>query len=151
MAETDIKLNPRQEAFCQLYASDREFFGNGVQSYIEAYDFDMSKKGAYAAARALASRLLTNVNVLNRINSIFEAHGLNDTFVDKQLEKLIVQDADFGAKLSAIKEYNALQQRITKKLQLGNDPANPISMSPDPALVSKWTDFLKENTQDEQP
>jgi hypothetical protein len=32
------KLNPKQELFCELYATDREFFGNGVQSSIEAYD-----------------------------------------------------------------------------------------------------------------
>jgi hypothetical protein len=32
------KLNPKQEQFCQLYASDREFFGNGVESYIEVYE-----------------------------------------------------------------------------------------------------------------
>ena len=39
------KLTPQQELFCQLYAGDREFFGNGVQSYIEAYNVDTSKPG----------------------------------------------------------------------------------------------------------
>ena len=39
------KLTPQQELFCQLYAGDREFFGNGVQSYIEAYKVDTTKKG----------------------------------------------------------------------------------------------------------
>ena len=33
----DNKLSPQQERFCNLFASDQEFFGNGVQSYIEAY------------------------------------------------------------------------------------------------------------------
>lgn len=35
------------------------------------------------------------------------------------------------------------------KLTLANDEENPISAPVDPALMNKWTDFLKENTQDE--
>lgn len=141
-----MALNPKQELFCQLYATDKEFFGNGVQSYIEAYGIDVSEKGAYNGAKASAFNLLTNTDILNRINELFEARGLNDTFVDKQLEKLITQDADFKSKLGAIKEYNALQQRVTKKLQLANDPDNPIAPT-DAETVAKWTEFLKENTQ----
>ena len=109
------KLTPQQELFCQLYASNREFFGNGVQSYIEAYGVDTSKPGWYRTARACASENLTKPNILERIDEIFEAHGLNDQFVDKQLEKLIVQDADFSAKMKAIAEYNKLKSRITEK------------------------------------
>lgn len=109
------KLTPQQELFCQLYASDREFFGNGVQSYIEAYDVDTSKPGWYTTARAGAHENLTKPHILERIDEIFEAHGLNDQFVDKQLEKLIIQDADFNAKMKAIAEYNKLKARITEK------------------------------------
>ena|SRR5215203_294398 len=39
----ETKLNPKQESFCKLYATDREFFGNGVESYIEVYNPDRSK------------------------------------------------------------------------------------------------------------
>lgn len=109
------KLTPQQELFCQLYASDKEFFGNGVQSYIEAYDIDTSKPGWYNSAKSGASDNLTKAYILERIEEIFEAHGLNDTFVDKQLEKLIVQDADFNAKMKAIQEYNKLKARIVEK------------------------------------
>ena len=109
------KLTPQQELFCQLYAGDREFFGNGVQSYIEAYGVDTSKPGWYTTARAGAHENLTKPHILERIDEIFEAHGLNDQFVDKQLEKLIVQDADFHAKMKAIAEYNKLKARITEK------------------------------------
>lgn len=111
------KLTPQQELFCQLYASDREFFGNGVQSYIEAYCVSTSKPGWYATAKAGACENLTKPYILERINEIFEAHGLNDQFVDKQLEKLIVQDADFKVKMSAISEYNKLKARITQKIE----------------------------------
>lgn len=112
------KLTPQQEMFCQLYASDREFFGNGVQSYIEAYGVDTSKRGWYNTAKAGASENLTKPYILERIEEIFEAHGLNDVFVDKQLEKLILQDADFKSKLGAIQEYNKLKGRITNKQEI---------------------------------
>jgi hypothetical protein len=110
-------LNPKQELFCKLYASDREFFGNGLQSYAEAYNIDLSTKGGVGTAKVNAYKLLTNTNILNRINELFEANGLNDSFVDKQLEKLIIQDADFKTKVQAIKEYNALKQRVVKKFE----------------------------------
>lgn len=118
------ELNLKQKLFCEYFASDKEFFGNGVQAYIEAYGIDISKKGAYNVAKANANRLLTNADILKYIDELFEAHGLNDTFVDKQLEKLIIQDAEFGVKLQAIKEYNVLKQRITKKLDMtsGGEP-----------------------------
>lgn len=109
------ELTPQQELFCQLYASDREFFGNGTQAYIEAYDV---KPTGYNAASASASRLLSNAKITKRINEIFEAGGLNDAFVDKQLEFMITQFSDYKSKISAIKEYNALKQRITQKLDM---------------------------------
>lgn len=115
--EEKTELNLKQETFCKLFASDREFFGNGVQSYIEAYDPDTTKKGWYAAVRASSSRLLTNVNVLKRIDEILELNGLNDEFVDKQLNILITQQADFSSKLGAIREYNKLKKRVTDRLE----------------------------------
>jgi hypothetical protein len=47
-----------------------------------------------------------------------ELQGLNDSYVDKQLELLITQNADFKAKIAAIREYNALKKRIVNKLDL---------------------------------
>lgn len=110
-------LNLRQEKFCQLYSTEVEFFGNGTQSYIEAYDIDVDKKGAYNAARANASELLTKANILERINELLELAALNDTFVDKQLSFVITQNADFGSKMAAIREYNKLKARITDKTE----------------------------------
>jgi len=110
-------LTLKQERFCVLYASDKEFFGNGVQSYIESYNPE--RKGTwYQSAMASSSRLLTNVKILVRINELFEARGLNDVFVDKQLELLLTQNADGKTKLGAIKEYNQLKSRIVKKVDL---------------------------------
>lgn len=113
--KTPIDLNPKQELFCSLYATETEFFGNGVQSYIEAYDPDQTRPNWYKSACVCASQLLSNIKVIARINQILEETGLNDAFVDKQLSFLMTQHADFTNKLGAIKEYNKLKQRITEK------------------------------------
>lgn len=112
------KLNERQKRFCELYASTEEFFGNGVQSYIEAYNPDRSKPGWYNSARSSASENLTKPDILEYINELLDAGGLNNEFVDKQLLFLINQQADFSAKIQAIREYNKLKQRITEKQEI---------------------------------
>lgn len=138
-----VKLNPKQELFCQLYATDKEFFGNGVQAYIEAYEPDQSQKNWYKTVCSAASRLLSNVKVCERINQLLEEGGLNDQFVDKQLTFLVTQHADFKSKLGAIKEYNSLKQRVTKKLLLGNDPDNPLT-GPSEEIRVEFADFMKQ-------
>lgn len=111
-------LNHRQELFCQLFASDREFFGNGVQSYIEAYDIDTSRKGAYESAGVSAHDLLKLPKITTRINQLLESAVLNDSFVDKQLAFVISQNAEFPSKVAAIKEYNKLKQRIVDRQKI---------------------------------
>lgn len=108
------KLSPKEERFCKLFASDKEFFGNGVQSYIEAYN-PKRVGNWYNNAKSQAYVVLTKPHITGRINELFEARGLNDVFVDKQLEKLITQDASFDTKVRAIQEYNKLRGRITEK------------------------------------
>jgi hypothetical protein len=125
---TTSKLNPKQEQFCQLYASDREFFGNGVESYIEVYKPDTSKMGWYNSACSSASRLLRSVKVCERINEILEVNGLNDQAVDKQLSFLVTQHADFGAKLGAIREYNKLKKRVTDRMEHTGKDSRPIDI-----------------------
>jgi len=113
-------FTPQQTRFCELYASVEEFFGNGVQSYIEAYNVKVGKgKGmtSYETCRFRAHELLKNPKILNRINEVFEGRGLNDAFVDKQLEKLITQDAEFNPKIRAIQEYNKLKKRTVDTVQ----------------------------------
>lgn len=110
------RLSLKQEKFCELYASDREFFGNGTQSYIEAYDLDLSKPNAYNVARAAAARLLANVSILRRIDELLELDQFNDAHVDKQLAYWATQKASPQAAVAAIREYNALKARITRKI-----------------------------------
>jgi len=114
-------LNPKQEKFCQLYATDREFFGNGTQSYIEVYDPDKSKPNWYKSCQGSASKLLSNPIIILRINKILKKMGLSDVAVDKQLSFLIHQHADFTNKLGAIREYNKIKNRYPKqKLEIAH-------------------------------
>jgi len=113
-----LKLNPKQEKFCQLYASDKEFFANGVQSYIEAYNPDESKVNWYKTAMSTSSRMLRSVKICDKINELLETSALNDEFIDKQLGFLMTQHEDYKTKLGAVKEANTLKQRIVKKIDV---------------------------------
>lgn len=138
------KLNPKQELFCQYYATDKEFFGNGVQAYIEAYNPDTSQPRWYQNACSRASELLSNLKVCERINQLLEEGGLNDQFVDKQLTFLVTQHADFKTKLGAIKEYNALKTRVTKRLDV---TSNGESIVPaEKSYVDEFVEGLKDDT-----
>lgn len=108
-------LTPRQLKFIELYTWD--LLGNWVQSYLEVYDVDTSKKWWYKTACAASSRLLSNVKVFTKINQMLEESWLNDQFIDKQLLFLASQHDDKTNKLWAIKEYNKLKKRITEKVE----------------------------------
>lgn len=125
---SEEKLNMRQEKFCQLYSTSEEFFGNGVQAYMEVYDIDKTKPNWFGTACSAASRLLSNVKVCRRINELLEEQGLNDGYIDKQLLFLVTQHADFGSKLGAIKEYNKLRQRIVNKSDITSN-GEPIKVN----------------------
>lgn len=121
-SKTEDGLNQKQEEFCQLYINaDRELFGNGVQCYLEVYNRGRKIPISYKSAVVLASKELTKVNVIARINSLLETGGFNEENVDKQHLFLINQHADLKTKLGAIKEFNELKQRIQKKLDITSD------------------------------
>jgi hypothetical protein len=108
---------PKHQRFCDLYVS-QDFFGNGVEAYAAAYNIDLTNPRGYYSARTGASKLLTKVNLCLYITEQLDAAGLNDNFVDKQLLLAITQNADFGSKVAAIKEYNKLKARIVERAEL---------------------------------
>lgn len=144
-AKLSSGLNPKQELFCKLYASDREFFGNGVQAYIEAYKPDIKKKGWYKLACQSASQLLSNIKVCEHITKLLDVNGLNDTHVDKQLYLVLTQDNDMNAKTRAIGEYNKLKQRITEKI----DHSGTVNFIP--ILGGASTKESQDDNKAEQP
>lgn len=113
-------LTAQQELFCKLYASDKEFFGSGVESYAEAYDLNLNKKGEYNSAKSNAGRLLTNDNILKRIDELLDIY-CNDQIVDRETAFVIIQKKDLPSKVAAIKEYNRVRSRVTTKIKLIDD------------------------------
>lgn len=64
--------------------------------------------------------------------------------------KAIIDVMAVKAMQGDVKAFDALAKHgWGQKLQLSNDPENPISTPVDPILANKWTEFLKKNTQDE--
>ena len=121
------ELNPNEKMFCQLYFRSGEFFGNGTWSYIRAFDFDIplvarsyltnKQKKQYDVARDGSSRLLAKACLIKEGDKILKS-TFNAMAVDKELNKVITQDKDRVSKVMAIKEFNQLQNRIQKKIDL---------------------------------
>jgi hypothetical protein len=107
-------LNINQELFCRLYATEAEFFGNGVQSYAVAYGIKLNKIN-YKSTQVCASQLLSIPMVISRIRDLLQIEGYNDENVDKQHLFLINQFEDLKTKMSAIKEYNVIKKRTESK------------------------------------
>ena len=125
-AKTDGGLTLMQEEFCQLYVNaDRELFGNGTQCYLatfgEQYHKEKKRPMKYEVACVLASKELSKVKVIARINELLSTGGFTDQNVDKQHLFLINQHADLKTKLGAIQEYNKLKSRIQKKIDITSD------------------------------
>ncbi len=129
------KLTPKQERFCVLYATKEDFFGNGVQAYAQAYKINLNDQSGYATARSNASRLLTNADILKRIDQLQEESGLNNAYVDKQLHFLIAQHADLGIKLRAVQEYNRLRARHKLAIELNTKKKLEVN-------ISNYEDYL---------
>ena len=121
------KLNPKQQLFCELYATNRDMFGNGVECYGEAYGLDLTIPNKYAAARTGAYRLLTNSDVLVRIQELLDLGPLSDAVVDRELAFVIAQNAELPSKVAAIREYNKLKGRITDKMEHLGKNGGPIA------------------------
>lgn len=114
MARTTLKkLKPQQETFCQLYVNDVHCFGNGTRSYIIAYG---ETKVKYDSALRSASRLLTNVDIRRRIDELLDA-CLENKVVDRELARVILQNEDLPAKVSAIREYNRIRDRSKERFE----------------------------------
>ncbi len=138
--ENAYGLNRKQELFCRFYTQNGETFGNGTDSYAEAYDFkldELSTKDVYGApdedgnrekiddspydkaervCASNASRLLRIAKIQARITTLLN-EVLKDEIVDSQLAKLVMQDRDNTNKIAAIREYNKLRGRIIDKTQ----------------------------------
>lgn len=107
-------LPPKEELFCQYYAKSGHAFGNATLAYSLAFGKDLSDEKQYAVCSELGSRLLRKVEVYHRKEEIL-AETLEEKIVDKELAKVILQDAKMKEKVAAIGEYNKVRGRHTEK------------------------------------
>ena len=96
-------LTDRELNFCDLYTNNNELRGNGVRAYGEAFGLNLAKPQDYNTAKVNASKLLTKIEVLQYIRSIFESNDLSEEAIMNELCFVIKQNTDFSAKVQACK------------------------------------------------
>lgn len=121
-------LTERQKLFVILYTTDAQCFGNASRSYVVAYDLktDRQKK----LARANAWYLLTNPIIIEFRNSLLKATYES---VDRALHETIFQRKDLHARMSGIKEFNKLKNRVKE----APPSVGPITIKIAPELLEK--------------
>jgi hypothetical protein len=102
---------------------------------------DLQAKRFVNVAKNGAYENLTKPDLLKRINELLELRGLNDAFVDKQLELVITQNADFHAKVAAMREYNKLKKRTVEQIEFKNK--RPFEDLTDEELAEAISDGIK--------
>ena len=122
----DRKLTPKQQIFCQEYIID----WNGTRAYLKAYP--SVKKDS--VARANASRLLTNANILNfindRLNNLEQEAGVSALRVLLEIKKIAFSSMiDFHETWVTLKDFETLSdpqkaciQEITTQTRTITDP-----------------------------
>lgn len=149
---TDEILTPQQELFCRNYTQNEALFSNATLAYAEAYDFKLEElsqerpvtkkvKGkavewgdseytlAYNTCSVSGSKLLRNPKIQARVTDLLN-ELFNDKFVDSQLMKVVMQSKELTPKVAAIREANALKQRVVKRTDLtsGGEPVKVIGI-----------------------
>ena len=120
-----IVLNPEQAMFCGAYTTPGETFCNGVKSYAVAYGYLLplredgeidTKSPEYLACKANGGRMMFNEKIRTMIQTKL-LEQFNDKTVDARTSQILIAGRDSDS-LQAIKMYNDLKQRITKKVDV---------------------------------
>lgn len=137
MTKTKDKLNLKQELFCRYYTQNPELFGNATLAYAEAYGYDLQSLSrirlkdengreiigsseydkSYNVCSVNGYKLLIKTHIQEFMRKCRLEMKTNDV-IDSELIKIILQDHDRPSKISAIREYNKLEKRVSEKLEL---------------------------------
>lgn len=135
-------LMPQQEMFCRLYTTPGFTFKHNTFSYAEAYDYKLptredgevnTKSLEYHTCRANGARLLWTEGIRERIVEIL-LETFNEKTADSRLQEIILEGKDTDS-IQAIKIFNDLKQRITKKVDV-NVMTRPMEGLSDEELAS---------------
>jgi len=134
MSATNI--TPQQILFCKYYTTRGETFCNGTFSYAEAYDYDLPRRAdgnidttsnEYNTCRANGSRLLYNNRIRDKVQEELLAQ-FNEKTADARLQEILLNGEDKDS-IQAIKIFNDLKQRITKKIDVTTQGRPLMNMS----------------------
>jgi len=118
-------IKPEHEAFCVAYTTPGPLCGVAYKAYAHAYNIDIplneagrpdTKSSEYKVSQASSSRLLLHPDVQERIKEIY-LEFLTDTSIDARMAEIAKRGRDADS-LQAIKIYNDLKQRVTKKVDV---------------------------------
>ncbi|HCP08914.1 MAG TPA: hypothetical protein DIT25_03910 [Candidatus Moranbacteria bacterium] len=151
--------DPKKELFCRLYVENDELRGNGGMCFAIASGIDLDKldrtvlrdeKGDVIqdseynkmmnVCYVSANRLLRNVKISERMRKVLN-EMLEDKIVDGELAKVILQNDELPAKISAIREYNKLKKRTIDRLEITNK--RPFEDLTDEELAEAINDGIK--------
>ena len=125
MEELKPLLNPQQEQFCINYTSKGDFYSNAVLSYADAYGFVLKLREdgkvdytqpEYNTCNVSAIRLLQTAKIKERIQNIYLEY-FNDNAMDARVSEIALKGNEANS-IQAVKIFNDLKQRITKKLDI---------------------------------
>ena len=107
------KLTVKEKLFCKFYTSVWEkTFLNWTQSYKKVYP-----KSNNNTAKNEASVFLAKPYISNYMQELYNEVWLNENTLDRELMKVVLQDEEKWAKVSAIKVWNDLLARVEKAKQ----------------------------------
>lgn len=106
--KSGVLLTEKETTFVHMMVGTR---GNRIESVVEAYNIDTSKKRWKRVASEMAYENLTRPHILEAINELFSEAGLTDQVADRELQYVIEQKAELSPKVKAISEYNRLTGR----------------------------------------
>lgn len=129
--------NLQHEAFAQAYVRKGDTFNSAYRSYAVAFDFDIPlkedgtidyKSSEYNVCQVSGSRLINRPDIRMRIKEILLEKFDDATFVDARLQEIIEGGKDTDT-IQAIKVYNDLKGRITKKVDVTTNGRPLIGLS----------------------
>lgn len=141
MLKRKNQFNPQQELFIKWYTTPGDTFCSGLHSYAMAYDYELPRRNdnsidtnssEYNSCKANASRLLFNDAIRDAIRDEL-LQQFNDKTADAKVAEIMQRGRD-GDALQAVKIYNELKQRITKKVDVTTQ-GRPLSGLTDEELL----------------
>lgn len=129
-------ISPKYLAFARLYTTKGETFGKSFLCYAMVYDYELERRDdgtfditgpKYLSCKANASRVLNHPKVQAQIE-LELLNKFNERTVDARTSEIILNGKDTDS-IQAIKIFNDLKNRVTKKIEVTNISRPYASMS----------------------